>query len=90
MFGCFEHKPKREMNSSDNCPYEIEHPEMPRVGNCRGCRWNQGLCLAPFQPRLFISSSGRLMLCIDRRPCGDAALRQAEAVAREAWNASRS
>jgi hypothetical protein len=54
--------------------------------NCQGCRWNQGLCLAPFEPRLFASTSGRLILCLDRAPWGDVVLRQAEAVAREAWN----
>jgi len=90
MFDWFRQRNPKDYSSE--CPYEIEMQEQPRViwHNCRGCRWNRGLCLAPETPRLFASRSGRLMLCLDRAPWGDMVLRQAEQVAREAWNAPRS
>ena len=69
MIRLFKHSEKRQ-----HYPIMLWH-------NCRACRWNQGLCLAPFEPRIVGSKSGRVILCIDREPWGDLALRQAEQVA---------
>ncbi len=65
--------------------------QMPVWTSCPGCRHRQHeFCLAPFEPQLILSGSGRLILCLDRQPWGDLVLRQAEQVAKEAWNVSRS
>lgn len=73
--------------SEDETPPSEPTPVIIPESNCRKCRWTQnGLCLAPFEPRLFLTPSQSFIVCIDREPWWGLAMQQAHETAAAAWN----